>query len=161
MPLHVSSICVHHQEVKIALHSLWYHPTCRWDDTRGCVMQFWPPDDEHICSKHVEAWNKTYCKHILCIELVKYWDKCTEMYCQQNIEIFTIHWLTACNLRFSYRPINIQGPIRMCSAIRYQRLQNLVWMFFQHLFLLTSKQPSTTQWQQCGQACKVKQVVSI
>jgi len=28
------------------------------DDTRGCVMQFWPPDDEHMCSKHVEAWNK-------------------------------------------------------------------------------------------------------
>jgi len=25
------------------------------DDTRGCVMQFLPPDDEHMCSKHVEA----------------------------------------------------------------------------------------------------------
>jgi len=25
MPLHVSSICAHHQEVKIALRSLWYH----------------------------------------------------------------------------------------------------------------------------------------
>ena len=34
----------------------------RCDDTRGCVMQFWPPDDEHMCSKHVEAWNKTYCE---------------------------------------------------------------------------------------------------
>jgi len=22
-----------------------------------CVMQFWPPDDEHMCSKHVETWN--------------------------------------------------------------------------------------------------------
>jgi len=59
-----------HQEVKIALHSLWYHETYRWssraqverglsqpvhetatyrcDDTGGCVMQFWPPDDEHV-----------------------------------------------------------------------------------------------------------------
>jgi len=36
--------------------------TYRSDDTRGCVMQFWPPDDEHMCSKHVEAWNKTYCE---------------------------------------------------------------------------------------------------
>jgi len=27
--------------------------TYRCDDTRGCVMQFWPPDDEHMCSKHV------------------------------------------------------------------------------------------------------------
>ena len=25
MPLHVSCTCAHHQEVKIALHSLWYH----------------------------------------------------------------------------------------------------------------------------------------
>jgi len=28
--------------------------THRCDDTRGCVMQF-RPDDEHMCSKHVEA----------------------------------------------------------------------------------------------------------
>jgi len=27
MPLHVSSTCAHHQEVKTALHSLWYHHT--------------------------------------------------------------------------------------------------------------------------------------
>ena len=67
MPLQVSSTCAHHQEVKIALQSLWYHHTYRWlssmqehmllhtrrssthsdinelatykcDDTRGCVM---------------------------------------------------------------------------------------------------------------------------
>ena len=77
MPLHVSSTCAHHQEIKIALHNLWYHHTYRWpsrtqvepvlsqpvqetatyryDDTRGCVMQFRPPDDEHMCSKHVET----------------------------------------------------------------------------------------------------------
>ena len=51
----VSSTCPYHQEVKIALHNLWYHHTYRIDDTRGCVMQFCPPDDEHMCSKHVEA----------------------------------------------------------------------------------------------------------
>jgi len=27
MPLHVSGTFAHHQEVKIALHSLWYHHT--------------------------------------------------------------------------------------------------------------------------------------
>ena len=27
MPLHVSSTCAHHQEVKIVLYSLWYHHT--------------------------------------------------------------------------------------------------------------------------------------
>ena len=30
MPLHVSSTCAHHQEVKIVLYSLWYHQTYRW-----------------------------------------------------------------------------------------------------------------------------------
>jgi len=34
MPLHVSSTCAHHQEVKIAIDSLWYHHTHRCDDTR-------------------------------------------------------------------------------------------------------------------------------
>jgi len=29
IPLHVSSTCAHHQEVKIALHNLWYHHTYR------------------------------------------------------------------------------------------------------------------------------------
>ena len=42
------------------------HYIYRCDDTRGCVIQFWPPDDEHLCSKHVEAWNKTYCKTKFC-----------------------------------------------------------------------------------------------
>ena len=65
MPLHVSSTCAHHQ-VKIALHSLWYHNTCRCYDTRGCVMQFRPPDDKHMCSKHVEAWNKLMVKQKFC-----------------------------------------------------------------------------------------------
>jgi hypothetical protein len=78
MPLHVSSTRAHHQEARIVLYNLWYHHTYRWpssaqvergllsqpvhgtatymcDDTRGCIVQFWPPDDGHICSKHVEA----------------------------------------------------------------------------------------------------------
>ena len=48
----------------VILASFLVHETAtyRCDDTRGCVMQFWPPDDEHMCSKHVEAWNKTYCE---------------------------------------------------------------------------------------------------
>ena len=35
-------------------------------DTRGCVMQFWLPDDEHMCSKHVEAWKKLIVKQKFC-----------------------------------------------------------------------------------------------
>jgi len=45
---------------------LWYHHTYRCDDTRVCVIQFWPPDDEHMCSKHIEAWNKLTVKQKFC-----------------------------------------------------------------------------------------------
>jgi hypothetical protein len=60
--------------------------TC--DDTRGCVMQFWSPDDEHMCSKHVEEWNKLTVKQKFCasswlITEIKY----TEMHGQQNVKI--------------------------------------------------------------------------
>jgi len=83
MPLHVSSTCAHHQEVKIALHSLWYHHIYRCDVTRGCVKQCWPPDDEDMCSKHVETWNKLIVKQKFCtsIRLI------TEMHSQQNVKI--------------------------------------------------------------------------
>ena len=30
------------------------------------LLQFWPPVDEHMCSKHVEAWNKLTVKHKFC-----------------------------------------------------------------------------------------------
>jgi len=40
--------------------------TRRCDHTRGWIMQFWPPDDEHMCSKHVEAWNKHIVKQKFC-----------------------------------------------------------------------------------------------
>ena len=36
--------------------------TYRCDDTRDCIVQFWPPDDEHLCSKHVDAENKLIIK---------------------------------------------------------------------------------------------------
>jgi len=36
--------------------------TYRCDDTRACIVQFWPPDNEHVCSKHVEAENKLIIK---------------------------------------------------------------------------------------------------
>ena len=55
-------------------------------------MQFWPPDDEHMCSKHVEAWNKTYCKtKILCIKLVNYRDKYT-IYLSSTTRLICLFW---------------------------------------------------------------------
>jgi len=80
--------------------------TYRCDDTRCCVMQFWPLDDEHTCSKHVEAWNKTYCETNLCIKLVKYWDKYTEMHSQQNVKTVTcvtLNYMDEGHLRISLK----------------------------------------------------------
>ena len=64
------ALCAHHQEVKIVLYCIWYHHTCRrpscaqverglyqpvhrtatyrCDDTRCCIIQFLPPNDEHM-----------------------------------------------------------------------------------------------------------------
>ena len=36
--------------------------TYRCDDTRDCIIQFCPPNDQHMCSKHVEAYNKLIIK---------------------------------------------------------------------------------------------------
>ena len=55
MPLHVSSTSAHRQEAKLVLYSLWYQHTYKCDDNIDRIVQFWPPDDEHVCSKHVEA----------------------------------------------------------------------------------------------------------
>ena len=54
MPLHVSSTCAHRQEVKIALHSLWYHTeTSEWSKinkiTKITKIQFYKY--EHIVVK--------------------------------------------------------------------------------------------------------------
>jgi hypothetical protein len=68
--------CAHRQEVKIVLYSLWYHHTYRWpsgaqvhgtatyrrDDTRGCIMQFCAPEDEHMVLETCRGMKQTYCK---------------------------------------------------------------------------------------------------
>jgi len=36
--------------------------TCVHDDTRCCIIQFWPPDDEHIVLETVETWNELIVK---------------------------------------------------------------------------------------------------
>jgi len=32
------------------------------DDTKDCIVQLCPPEDEHMCSKHVEIWNELIIK---------------------------------------------------------------------------------------------------
>jgi len=44
------ALCAHHQEVKIVLHSIWYHHTCRWPSRAQCTGR--PPtecDDIWCC----------------------------------------------------------------------------------------------------------------
>ena len=52
MPLHVSSTCAHHQEVKIALHNLWYQQNYRWPSGEQVERGLFHASIcyEHICS---------------------------------------------------------------------------------------------------------------
>ena len=59
--------------------------TYRCDDTRGCIVQFYPPDNKHICSKHVGAWNKLIIK-FSASSWLKLINKYIEMHGQQNIK---------------------------------------------------------------------------
>ena len=66
--------CAQRQEGKncilhplVSSHSVGGRPvyrtaTYRCDDTRDSIIQFCPPNDEHMCWKHVEAWNKLIIK---------------------------------------------------------------------------------------------------
>jgi len=60
MPLHVSSTCAHHQEVKIALHSFWYHHTETSEWSKIIKIQFYKY--EHIAVKFIfEFFGCDYC----------------------------------------------------------------------------------------------------
>jgi len=49
----------------------------------------------HVSSTVLETEIKLIMKQILCIKLVKYADKCTEMHGQQNVKIYTTLSLNA------------------------------------------------------------------
>jgi len=61
----ISCLYMFRAHVLIIRRSKLYY-TYRCDVTTDCVMQFWPPDDKHMCSKHVEAWNKLIVKQKYC-----------------------------------------------------------------------------------------------
>jgi len=46
--------------------------TYRCDDTRCCIIQFWPLIMSKECSKDVEEYNKLIINKNLCIKLVNY-----------------------------------------------------------------------------------------
>jgi len=115
MPLHVSSTCAHHQEVKIALHSLWYPhtETSEWSKINKIqiykfelivekfMFEFFGCDYCvlltvnmlcHVQVTFIQLLNLleryyVYLPLYLCIKLVNYWDKYTAMHGQQNVKI--------------------------------------------------------------------------
>ena len=83
-----ASTCFQHMCSKLVHETATY----RCDDTTGCVMQFWPPDDERICSKHVEAWNKLIVKQKFCASSWLITEinilRCTVSKTSKNIQIY-------------------------------------------------------------------------
>ena len=51
----IQSLVLSHLKVAFPCTSVHGKATYRCDNTRDCIVQFWPPDDEHLCSKHAEA----------------------------------------------------------------------------------------------------------
>jgi len=63
MPLHVSSTCAHHQEVKIVLYSLWYHHTETSEWSKITKIQFY---------KYEQTVVKFLCENFLGVITVYY-----------------------------------------------------------------------------------------
>ena len=97
------------------------------DDTRDCVIQFCPPDDEDMCSKHVEAWNKLTIRFSASSWLILI-NKYIEMHGQQNIKKLKI-----CVSSFA----NLVVSLLNCIQIGRQYLTEESLGFFQrtNLFL--------------------------
>jgi len=51
MPLHVSSTCAHHPEVKFVLHSLWYRHTETSEWSKITKIQFYKYEQIVVKSK--------------------------------------------------------------------------------------------------------------
>ena len=69
MSLHVSSTCSHHQEVKIALHSLWYHHTETSGWSKITKIQFYKYEQivvKFMCEFFVCDYCVLLTTHILC-----------------------------------------------------------------------------------------------
>jgi len=109
--------------------------TYRFVDTRGCIKQFWPADDEHMCSKHVEAWNKLIVKQKFCASswLITETNilRCTDNKLKKKSLIFVLSsWLfymiLSCTSFFLYR--RMEGCMslmdrRICRRKLYRRFR--------------------------------------
>ena len=96
--------------------------TYRYDDTRGCIIQFCPPDDEHMCWKHVEAWNKLIIKFSASRWLVLR-NKKVIYFVSLSCGIL---YVTLCNLwtcDFGY------GGIWTCAVLNFGFTSSRIWFY--------------------------------
>ena len=84
MPLHVSSTCAHHQEVKIALHSLWYHHTETSEWYKITKIQFY---------KYEQIVVKFMCEFFGC-------DYCV-LLTIKKMQLYTVYFI--CKLLYMFR----------------------------------------------------------
>jgi len=92
MPLHVSSICAHHQEVKIALHRLWYHHTETSEWSKITKIQFYKY--EQIVVKFMcEFFGSDFCAlltiNMLCLTDTLYIHMRVKHFGMANIKLIT------------------------------------------------------------------------
>ena len=99
------------------------------DDTRDCIIQFCTPDDEHMCSKHVEAWNKLITKFSASSWLILI-NKYIEMHVQQNIKIVLVasSWSSTMFIQMMHGQ----------THIKYNKILMIIfqhsWIIYFHIF---------------------------
>ena len=96
--------------------------TCRCNDTRDCIIQFCPPDDEHMCSKHLEAWNKLIIKFSASSWLILI-NKYIELHGQQSIKKKYNCMFRPCMWAISRLWFNLQSSYTRCVGCSFGVLE--------------------------------------
>ena len=119
------------RRAKLVFYSLWYHHTYRWpsrarDGHLQSVMipetvkyKFCPPDDEHMCSKHVEVWNKLIIKFSATSWLILINKQQMLIYRHVQSSITILHWhvsvtsvIVIIRVYYNNNTINIQTVVQ-------------------------------------------------
>ena len=107
-------------------------------------MQFWPPDDEHKCSKHVEAWNKIIVKQKFCAS--------SWLITEIDILIYTVSKTPKFLIQRSISPQN--SWLLRHNALKKFCHSNILWLLWYYSFLSKSGEDAARQcYKHCCQYC--------